>query len=320
LVQDGRGVERDADRAVALYRQACDGGLGVGCSNLGMMYESGTGGARIDPAKAKAAFAEALVAYRASCAGPTPTYCANLGWMLESGRGGAANGEEALAVWQRGCDGGDADACVNRWLHDLELGGDVSRVISGLREQCAAEAPSSCGPLARALAPTEPEAASGFAARGCEQGDAVACGVLAVLLRAGDAAGSSAAWERACRLGLAEGCRAVVDEQVGRGSLSSPAGRDAIVEHLRQACHIGDARSCAVLASGSSGTELGRPDPTRATVYWGEACRLGLPDACVELLRTGQDLPLDGEVRARFLGDACGQGVAEACGVTPPAR
>ena len=38
-----QGVTQDHTRAVSLYQQACDGGHMSGCSNLGVMYETGEG-------------------------------------------------------------------------------------------------------------------------------------------------------------------------------------------------------------------------------------------------------------------------------------
>jgi len=36
-------VEKDLEKAVSLYKKACDMGQAIGCSNLGVMYEKGEG-------------------------------------------------------------------------------------------------------------------------------------------------------------------------------------------------------------------------------------------------------------------------------------
>ncbi|MDD7600772.1 MAG: tetratricopeptide repeat protein, partial [Campylobacter sp.] len=39
----GEGVEEDLDKAVQLFKKACDGGNMHGCFNLGLMYAFGSG-------------------------------------------------------------------------------------------------------------------------------------------------------------------------------------------------------------------------------------------------------------------------------------
>jgi TPR repeat protein len=63
----------DAAQAAALYRQGCDGGNAPGCTNLGFLYETGTG------VVADAAQAAAL--YRQGCDGGNAVGCFNLGAM-----------------------------------------------------------------------------------------------------------------------------------------------------------------------------------------------------------------------------------------------
>jgi TPR repeat protein len=68
-------VIQDAARAIAFYQKACDGGEMLGCSNLGVFYEQGTGGIR-DAAKAAAL-------YQKACDGGSMLGCNNLGAAYE---------------------------------------------------------------------------------------------------------------------------------------------------------------------------------------------------------------------------------------------
>ena len=43
LYDKGNGVEKNEQKAVELYKKACDGGEVHGCSNLGTMYANGNG-------------------------------------------------------------------------------------------------------------------------------------------------------------------------------------------------------------------------------------------------------------------------------------
>ena len=58
------------DRAVGLFRQACDGGNILGCANLGVMYELGTG---VPKDRNRAARL-----YRKACDGGNSEACENL--------------------------------------------------------------------------------------------------------------------------------------------------------------------------------------------------------------------------------------------------
>ena len=43
MYANGDGVEKNEQKAVELYKKACDGGEMAGCTNLGFMYANGNG-------------------------------------------------------------------------------------------------------------------------------------------------------------------------------------------------------------------------------------------------------------------------------------
>jgi TPR repeat protein len=51
MYDSGVGVLQDKFKAVEFYQKACEGGYGVGCTNLGVMYANGEG-VRQDKSKA----------------------------------------------------------------------------------------------------------------------------------------------------------------------------------------------------------------------------------------------------------------------------
>src|SRR5438094_5062081 len=67
---NGDGVAKDAARAAALYRKACDGGDARGCTNLGVMYANGDGVAKDA--------AQAVALNRKACDGGDAGGCTNL--------------------------------------------------------------------------------------------------------------------------------------------------------------------------------------------------------------------------------------------------
>src|SRR4051812_12546213 len=69
----------DPTQTAALYQKACDGGQMLGCNNLGVFYEHGTGVGQ-DAAKAAAL-------YQKACDGGEMRGCNNLGFLHEQGTG-----------------------------------------------------------------------------------------------------------------------------------------------------------------------------------------------------------------------------------------
>ena len=76
ILQQGRG---NLTKAMELYTKTCDGGLSLGCQNLGMMYKNGQG-TKQDNTKAADLFTK-------GCEGGNARSCHNLGSMYEAGQG-----------------------------------------------------------------------------------------------------------------------------------------------------------------------------------------------------------------------------------------
>lgn len=111
LVAEGLGGERDGPRGQSLFRRACDGGSLLGCRNLGLMLADGRG-VPVDSLGATIAFGKA-------CNGGLGFACTNLGMLAAKLRQAAAAPPNAnvpaatvaVALWQRGCEGGDPAGC-----------------------------------------------------------------------------------------------------------------------------------------------------------------------------------------------------------------
>ena len=63
-----------------LYQRACDGGNAPGCTNLGNMYNNGSGGSQD--------FVRARSLYQRACDNGNAVGCNNLGYMYEHAMGG----------------------------------------------------------------------------------------------------------------------------------------------------------------------------------------------------------------------------------------
>ena len=95
--------EAAAQARVVTYQQACKGGDMVSCTNLGVLYEQGTGVTKNA--------ARAATLYQQACAGGEKAGCAGLGVLHARGTGVPKDATKAAAFFQRACAGGFAQAC-----------------------------------------------------------------------------------------------------------------------------------------------------------------------------------------------------------------
>ena len=100
MLERGDGVEW-IKRAAAVYTKACESGQAIACVGLGRLLSDGVGQ---DDAAAIQEFQRG--------AGWTQPGCTAWAKMLDGGFGVDRNFEAAVANYHRGCDGGDAEACV----------------------------------------------------------------------------------------------------------------------------------------------------------------------------------------------------------------
>lgn len=171
------GVARDAARAAALYRQACDGGWAVGCSSLGALLVMGDGVPR-EPAAGAALVEQA-------CDMGQAEMCSFLGGAMYTGNLVAQDASQAALLLQRGCYGGAPSGCF--------LLGEIHR--KGLAGRAA-----------------DPVTARDLYAKGCDGADPVACYALGVAREDGiggppDPAAARRLFEKACGLGMKPACQ-----------------------------------------------------------------------------------------------------------------
>jgi hypothetical protein len=105
MYEDGKGVTKDAKRAVDLYSRACDQSYSTACYNLGLMY----GNARGVPADLK----RAADLYRRACDGGNAASCNNLAIQYANGQGVPRDDKKAADLYKRSCDAGDKAGCRN---------------------------------------------------------------------------------------------------------------------------------------------------------------------------------------------------------------
>ena len=94
---------KEYDKAVELYKKACDGGKMSGCFNLGIMYASGNG--------VEKDFKKAAELLKKACDGGEMFGCSNLGFMYAHGNGVEKDFKKAAELYKKACDGGNMHGC-----------------------------------------------------------------------------------------------------------------------------------------------------------------------------------------------------------------
>jgi TPR repeat protein len=121
----GLGIEKDFERAVALFGKACDAGMMMACTQRAQILITGTGVAPKSPDDPGnlAHYTEAFTLLTNSCAAEEQLACVWLGLAYHRGRGVEADGKKAAEHYTRGCEQGYSFGCIGMGkLHEQGLG------------------------------------------------------------------------------------------------------------------------------------------------------------------------------------------------------
>jgi TPR repeat protein len=210
----GRGVERDQQRAAHLLDQACREGADVGCVFWAEMLRDGLveGGGDEVLERAVSLFTE-------GCDGGQGRACHDLGLAYASGEGLEQDQEQALAHFERACQLGFLEGC--RQGSRLQRDERPRRAVQLLGRACAAEDAGACDEAGAFLAmlPPEVDAASlreDFTVA-CDHGVDVACLHLGSMCAGGHGGAvepgrAHQLWAEACQAGVVRACVLATDE------------------------------------------------------------------------------------------------------------
>ncbi|MFO0550554.1 MAG: tetratricopeptide repeat protein [Polyangiaceae bacterium] len=246
--ENGTGVDKDLDKALALYTKACDKGLILACRNQGIALQDK------DPAGARAA-------YEKSCNGDDADACNNLGALLEDGKGAKPDFDQAAKLYKKACDKGSVHGCVNYAQAQVNGKGvpeDVTAGIKALDELCQAgdDKAHARGCFIAALklnegsksVPADPKRALDLYERACGFGHAGSCTNLGVGVERGkggrtrDLVKATELYSRACDLGSDVGCaNAGLFYEKGNGVKKDLAKAKSYYE---TGCKLGNTKSC----------------------------------------------------------------------------
>ena len=321
LEEHGKGVAKDATKAIASYRRGCAGGSGEACMRLATSLDAGIAGAK-DVAGANEAFDKACTRYdngdacqkigeRLGIAKQNlphafelakrgceldPKYCGTLAEFYRLGFGiAAADQSEATRYYKTACEaGGGWCEAYGRRAHDgVGTTADPSAAQVALERGCNGGWPVACYQAAQYLisAKTDDARAAKIAMLGCDAKHGNSCylaGWLASVGRTGGLAAPDRAlqlFERACDATSAVGCNAAGD--VYRGGTGTIADPQKAIAFYERAC-TGTADELYAPACKTWGTmayfgEAGAKDAALALRSFMRACKYGEPDTCAYL-------------------------------------
>jgi hypothetical protein len=286
-VERGEGTPKDEKRAAELYQKSCELGSALGCKNSGVLFDSGTGVAK-DPAKA-------LEYYNRACEAKQDGGCYNAGLAYE--RMSPPEHSKANDRYKRACERGHGAACTN-------YGFNVEKGHGATADNAAAYE---------------------LYKKGCDNGNHYGCSNMGVMWEYGlgtgrkDTGRATEHYEKACKMGLAEGCQKMRN----------------VISHLKSEC---DAQVSAKPPKPTFGpkpaatpppnegcTNLGylyergvgvSKDERTAAEFYKKSCDAKLPVGCVNLgnfYDNGKVFPQDVKKSAELYKKGCDFGASSGC-------
>ena len=206
LLERGLGGATDPRRALELFERACAGGEMRGCYNLGRAHHYGISGAPKDDARAAVLFVRA-------CQAGLPPSCSAAASLADS------DPQAQLRYHEIACRGGDDDGCRGL-VKDLARAHGAQPDATDLLSKLETE---------------------------CQGGSAQACKGLGDLQSVGlsdgwSSSASSPYYERACKLGSADGCARRGGVLLDEGATG--ADREQALKWLRDGCAGSDIWAC----------------------------------------------------------------------------
>ena len=254
----------------------CEPGRVQACSPLAARLTYGLDGFAKDPALAARY-------YQIACDAGELDACLGLANLYESGRGVVEDRAAAQRLYRRACDRGHGCMALAFHLVDSDHGKDRDEARAIFERLCAGGDATACYQRGD-RAPTRRDGAPWFA-RACDAGDDRGCTDLARAYADDeypgvDAAGATRALEQLCDRGKARACDLAGQRHVeGKGTRKDLARARAL---QRRACEAGDLDGCVRI-----GRDLVMEggDPVAATAVLARACDAGHQDGCAWLAR-----------------------------------
>ena len=136
---EAAAATKDFERAANLYVKACNGRAAVGCTELGVLYNRGSGVTRD--------VAQAAVYYERGCTLGDMSGCNNLGTVYEFGSIGFPDPAGAAKLYERACSNAHVDGCANLLRTPGATPQEKARARDLLEKACAAGIARACSKI-----------------------------------------------------------------------------------------------------------------------------------------------------------------------------
>ena len=249
----------DEQKALNLYRNACDNGAADGCMFIGLKYLNGAGGLPRDTQRAASFLSR-------GCEGGSQSACAALGELSLGGQGFPQDLPKASALFERGCQGGDDGGCMGvAMLQEFGLGRpkDIQRAAATYERPCQRQsrgAPDCTGlgmlyETGKGVSGKNPSKAAELYRHSCQKGFQIACAFVRAFIDPNQTVDLSDSglgsptkvWQGSCGAGIARHCSFL-------GVTTLASGRTEQGRALfAKACQLGDDWACTVGGGGVAG-------------------------------------------------------------------
>jgi TPR repeat protein len=238
---------------------------------------------------------------------------------------GIQGNAESVALFDRACDGGDAQGCFEAakgYLCGTGVPKDLRKAADRSARSCDKDTRgcATAGLIVLAIpdaTPAEADRGARMLQRGCDSGDIAACNNLAIAKLQGsgipqDMPGALALFEKLCDKGNVPSCgNAAMIHIAGVGV---PRNVDRGTTMGKTACEKGDATACNALGYAAMMGDVA--SPVLAAHFFEKACSLGQAAACDnlgQLYAGGAGVDVDMVRAERLFRAACDAGNAASC-------
>jgi TPR repeat protein len=306
-------VEKDASRSaevVPLLQKACDSGLDSGCAELGQRQAQGGD------------FAAAIVSYGRACEQNLGWACREMATLFSDGKGAAGDAARAEALFQKGCDLKDGQAChVLGWAQYRRA--DYAKSTEYFSKGCDLHDGEACTMLGYQAqqgngGAADTAAALKFYDLACSYDDGGGCQYAAAQrAEGGDFARALELSQKACNLGAGAGCTLWGNLLEKRPATAE--GNQGIVAAYTRACDLQSGTGCAALGLGYHNARFGlAKDDAKARDLLQSGCDMpNAAEACQALASFVTESPKgdasDGETYVDAALRACDGGFGDLC-------
>jgi len=291
LYGTGRGGINDEDQAARWYQVGCDNGSAASCSSVAFRSFKGIG--------MKKDTGQAMVFWEKACDLKWASACTELGNRFYEGEIVDKDLPKAYEWFSLGCLRDDASGCHSvawAWQHGETPGAqkDAKKALQYYNKACDEQRLSgACVDKGRFLeegaegVEADPDAAVAAFDLACELGHDKGCMDLGDLHFHGqklpkDELKAGQAYLRACKLGHEQACGWI--DGLFKSARANVTQKAKAMEALEAAC--GEDKDAACLALGAIyawGGYIGGKNGRRAFALYGDACKRGVKQACLQL-------------------------------------